>query len=453
MKRSSYGLPTRIHAGRWLYLLALAGLPVVGVAQVQTTYPTAWNPAYGGWAYEYSGTGATARPGTVVFTGNSSVPSNTPSTFTVPRGATENAGGRVYLNSTNDFDVPGSGGKKVPTNIKAPVNAASMGKALARFGAKSLPIVGTALALRDLLNELDICHYIKSGDIVQYCEKADLQVNGYGVSGFPEAFGATPDAACRSAYAIKFPNTPRPQYYGVVGSICYPSESAGSGLYAKTGVIKGGQQIDIYEENVADKIAGKSGWPTTSTIAQAVAEAMRNPQVMNDPATAIKLDSPTITGPASVPTGSTTTTNPDGSTVTRTTTTNITYNGPNITTSTTTVTNNTTNNTTTTTTTTSTGTGDAEDPCKGNPDRAGCAKLDVPEGEIPKKNFVVTYVAENLFGTGSCPADKFANIGGHSVKVWDWQQSCAYLLNYVKPLIIALATFAAYFMLSPGKTE
>lgn len=73
-------------------------------------------------------------------------------------------------------------------------------------------------------------------------------------------------------------------------------------------------------------------YPVSSSVAEAIAQAR---EVLNEP---IPLAQPEVTGPASSPGSTSTTTKPDGSTVTITQTFNHTYNGPNISTTTTTTT-------------------------------------------------------------------------------------------------------------------
>lgn len=79
-------------------------------------------------------------------------------------------------------------------------------------------------------------------------------------------------------------------------------------------------------------IASNSGWPSTSKISQAVADA-----TALQPAPAIQAV-PQVTGPATSPGESKTKVNPDGSTTTTTTTHNHTYTGPTVNTTTMTVT-------------------------------------------------------------------------------------------------------------------
>lgn len=73
-------------------------------------------------------------------------------------------------------------------------------------------------------------------------------------------------------------------------------------------------------------------YPVSSSVAEAIVQAR---EILNEP---VPLSQPEVTGPASSPGSTSTTTKPDGSTVTITQTFNHTYNGPNISTTTTTTT-------------------------------------------------------------------------------------------------------------------
>lgn len=123
-------------------------------------------------------------------------------------------------------------------------------------------------------------------------------------------------------------------------------------------------------------------------------------------------------------------------------------------TTTTVVTNNVTNNVVSNTTSTETKPEKPVDPCDANPDRVGCGTLDTPTEEIPKESKTITYSAESIFGTGSCPANLTANIGtlGKTVTVWDWQKTCEYSLP-LRALIMALAGFAAFLIVMPVKVD
>jgi len=139
-----------------------------------------------------------------------------------------------------------------------------------------------------------------------------------------------------------------------------------------------------------------------------------------------------VTGPSTVPGPGTTTTtqNPDGSSTTRTTTptTTNTYPGGGV------VNQNTTTITTTNTctgpgscsagpTTTETGP-EVEDPCKANPNRAGCANLGDPPADSPQwQNKQVDWTAEALGLPSGCPGAQNWTVGGMSL-AWSYAPAC-----------------------------
>lgn len=213
---------------------------------------------------------------------------------------------------------------------------------------------------------------------------------------------------------------------------------------------------------------------TPAIVEQAVVKAGIDPFGAQSP-------SVTVTGPASVPGASTTTSTqvrvmPGTSTEaapgytgdtqpgTRTTVTtdkhNVGYSGNVVnynttTTTTTTVTNNVTGSSSTTTgQTTTDNDSDAEDKpdlCQLHPDILACAKVeaDTPTGDIPKTSKTITYLEENAFGGGSCPADVYVNVNGQSVRAFDWGQSCSYIATYLRPLILLFGAITALFILIP----
>ena len=53
-------------------------------------------------------------------------------------------------------------------------------------------------------------------------------------------------------------------------------------------------------------------------------------------------------------------------------------------------------------------------------------------------------------GGGSCPADKVMTLHtGQTVKVWDWQQGCSWIVTYVRPILLVVASYIAVMMLVP----
>lgn len=185
------------------------------------------------------------------------------------------------------------------------------------------------------------------------------------------------------------------------------------------------------------------------------------------------------TGPASVnavPVVSTTVGPNDTTVTTSTTKTNLDYStgtspttgtqvpkvtGTTTTTTVTNVTNNITGETTTSSNTTNNpapqpdpNTEEQKDECEAHPNRAGCADLDTPDGEIPKTEKTVSYTPQTPFGGGSCPADKYQTLHtGQVLKVVDWATPCGYIADYVRPVLILLGSWMAMMLLIPGRTE
>lgn len=175
----------------------------------------------------------------------------------------------------------------------------------------------------------------------------------------------------------------------------------------------------------------------------------------------------TTTSPAQSTT-TTTTTNADNSTTTTTSVTNITYNNNII---------NTTTNTTTinkdkdgnplpdTPTDPETPPTDPETPppdpdkppedpppdlCEKNPDILACKKLEQPDPEeIPKENRQIELVSGPTFSGGSCIPDVMANVNGQSIKILETSTPCGWITDYFKPLILLLASISAVFIVMP----
>lgn len=93
---------------------------------------------------------------------------------------------------------------------------------------------------------------------------------------------------------------------------------------------------------------------------------------------------------------------------------------------------------------------DERDLCEKNPDILACQKIDteVEDSEIPKAQKTVSYQAENIWGGGSCPADKYARVGGQEIKVVDWSRDCQFVTDYVKPVALALSALIVAYILA-----
>lgn len=204
-------------------------------------------------------------------------------------------------------------------------------------------------------------------------------------------------------------------------------------------------------DDLANAIASKSGWPSTSQLPKAVARAIEL-----QPTTQVQTEPAKVTGPATS-TGTTTTTNkPDGTKDVTTVTHNHTYNNGNVTTTTTTVINNynTTNNITGTTTSTSTAPRAADpapDPktdCDKYPDSVGCAKLgDTPTSDqLNKKTSAVNVVPVSFAAGSACPQPLGFSVRGTAYTV-SYQPLCD-KLAVLKFLFLAMAGFIAALILA-----
>ncbi|MCO8251804.1 hypothetical protein [Comamonas thiooxydans] len=231
----------------------------------------------------------------------------------------------------------------------------------------------------------------------------------------------------------------------------------------------------MQENEILDKLASSSGWP--SSAARALGQMLGEPDIRTDlaPQPAGIVGPMTVPGATSKSTESVrlvpgtnveappgaTQTDPGTKTTTSTKTHPITYSGPEVKYGT--VTNNVTNitnNVTNVTTTETTKTEEAEDDNKGDqcekyPDSIACQKveLDTPDDEIPRSKATVTYSIEDSWGGGSCPADVYTNVGGQSIKAYDWQQTCGYVATYVRPILYLLCAFGALWIVMPGKAD
>lgn len=91
--------------------------------------------------------------------------------------------------------------------------------------------------------------------------------------------------------------------------------------------------------------------------------------------------------------------------------------------------------------------------CKVFPNVAACSELDTPEHELPERDVNVSFNPLNLFGSGSCPADR-----GYVSSITGASHSASFgpvcdALAILKPMFIAIAFFIAYMIILPGRNE
>lgn len=229
------------------------------------------------------------------------------------------------------------------------------------------------------------------------------------------------------------------------------------------------------EQDIADWIASRDGWPSSSAVALAgmlkypdtrriIQDYPSNGVEINGPAS-VKGKSTTATESVQLVPGTTTVappgtppsqTQPGTKTTTTTATHPITYSGSSVSHSTvnnttTNITNNTTNVTTTESKTEEVKDDKEPDHCQKYPDTIGCKEVefDTPEGEIPRKKIDVSWSPVDLgLGGGSCPAP--VQLGPD--KQFSYQATCDNLY-IIKPLVISIALFIGGMIIFGGRAE
>lgn len=338
----------------------------------------------------------------------------------------------------------------VPVNVTSKIDKVAAAKAVGSFASKLLVPLNTASALYTLGKELGVA--INSGPNGTTFQNEKTQ-NNCDTSGIPaqnasntckgngftsgSLIAEPKDATSCTAYYVCQPNN----YRITVGTVSLTTSIT---LEPMT------------REQFEDRIAQKSGWPTSSKLADVVKQAIQaGEQVEAVPQS--------ITGPASKQISKTTTTNaptatsPNPTTTTKTTTANYTYEGAKVNVNTTTVTN-VTNNAgdvidNSTTTTEAPAEKDKTDPCTDNPDRVGCATLDEPYEEIKKQTKDVTYAKESIsWAAGAiCPPPWNFSVPGVSSGNFQmrYEPFCD-VAQRMKPFIVAGAALLAMFIVMSG---
>lgn len=404
--------------------------------------------------------------------GSNGTPVLSPSAGTISTG-----GGNIKVTRTGALGLPG--GAKLPITATAKIPGAGAASLIK----KALPLVGLAaagplgVALTNLAFEMGYDLVFGFGD--PEVRKADPAVctNSpcYNYRGSQlQGWSSTAEEACWvwSTFNGK-------TYVSVSGNPgeMYCASNPGNftfQLMAQSKAVSQPSYVASTDQELADSIANKTGWPDSSAIAEALNQSQR--------ATGgtIPTEGPQVTGPTSVdgPAEVTKKPIPNG---TRETTTQTDYNcvyvdGATVmdggtvactqkttTTDKDTVTDPQTQQTTTTTTQTSETTKPADttaekpketvDPCDKNPDRVGCATLDTPDGDIPKVTKTFNYQYEELgLGNGSCPApaSTITMLGTFSV---DLTAYCDAISTFVRPLVILFGMLAAFIIASPVKVD
>jgi len=357
---------------------------------------------------------------------------------------------------TRTAQVLNPAGVKVPMSVAARVPGAAAASLLVK-GLKLAPVLGTGIALYEMAQEVGFS-LSKTADGVQVqkaptgacttapCYEYQNQYTGDGL------WYSTLDAACKSYLGQSLYGSPTTSAIAAPPNSCVFSNGSDTRTFGlatprEVAPATGGQASTL--DALRDAIAAKSGWPSGSSVSQALVDAQ------NLTGEKIQTQNPILSGPATSTGKSSTTANPDGSTTTKTTNYGHTYSGNTYTTNVVNVTSNYSPTTNTTTTTTETTTPDpAQSDCEKNPNALGCQTLnDVPDDQVPKKTETLTYEVEDLgFGAGQCPASQTVTTHIGSVTL-NMSPYCDALVTYCKPVLILLALLTAFFIVAPVKTD
>lgn len=247
------------------------------------------------------------------------------------------AGGPVLVD--RGVTLANNSGGQLTTNARVSIPPAVLGQIIRR-GLLGASVLGAGVALYDVARELgftptrasDGSVVVTKPDPTVVCTVAPC-FEYIGQAGLPTLVWRYSAAqACQNwAAYYGFP------YVGVTGSgasvLCRYTQFGNTNqftLTSRSAPVQTGTPLPSSMTELEAAIAAQSGWPSSSRVSRAVADATAQQPAPSFPAT------PTVTGPATSPGNTTSRTNPDGSTTTITQTYNHTYSGPNINTTTTT---------------------------------------------------------------------------------------------------------------------
>lgn len=422
--------PYRIPNGVFVLLLALAALPVAAQDSGMAYIPNANKPG-GNW---------------VKFTdGVSYKKVLSPAAY----------GGAIT--GTVDAIATNPSGNPVALKYSATASGAAVASALGKFAVKASgvgAVLGVGVALYDLGKELGYIFDNSTGQLVVTDNNLTQVWNvatGDGIS------SNSASSAC-----MAFVN----QYPGARGFVSLDPTALGFRCnYSQivNGTVQGYTFVDVLPGETAtnsrpsslaefeNAVASKTNWPANSNITRTLEQAQKDYDIF------LEYNPLTVTGPASTPGKTSTTTSSTGTTTTSTTTHNHSYEGANVTTSNVTVTN-ITNNAGDTTTTTTTETPVKEEPtpdqCEKNPDSIGCSEFGTPEPQqLTQKSISVQLTPVVFASSATCPADATANFQilgqSYSPKI-SYASACSAATDYIRPVILVLAIAAAGFVFVGG---
>lgn len=312
------------------------------------------------------------------------------------------AGGPVLV----DRSVPvlNNSGSPISANARVSVPPAVLGQIIKK-GLALAPVLGAGIALYDLVKELGFDAQ-KTPEGLTYS-----QVNIAGnYGGYPSIDGFCQSRGFHRGEFVSFSQQSGGTYANV--NCFWNANYSGFQIpYTETQTI-----TPVTEQAFVDAIATKSGWPSSSHVSKAVAQATSLSPAPSFPAT------PQVTGPASSPGTVKSKQNPDGSSEVKTTTHNHTYQGNTINTTTTTVTSSCTGGSCNTTTETETPKVDEQPfamPC-GVPGTPPCAVKVDDSGMPPDGGNALKQETGDIDPQKTTVLDKLAEIDEWELGDWTW---------------------------------
>lgn len=244
--------------------------------------------------------------------------------------------GSVLLRQPKTMSVPGGG--TIPIDVTGSYPKSSTAAAIGRFARKALPIASTAIALHELAKELGFG--IDRTAIPNTLNKPDPNVCS--VAPCYQYRGVHPDTGNNGPFFTTYSAfynwvdtvkgtrtvTERTQFCWTSGTYagrCGPLvkySSGGSTLGSPINSVAPATPTSVPAsiQELENAIAQKSGWPTTSALADALKEAIQDGEQ-------VQVQPQTVTGPVSSPGVSTTTINSNNTTTNQSTVNNYTYQG------------------------------------------------------------------------------------------------------------------------------
>lgn len=358
--------------------------------------------------------------------------------------------------------LPLGGGKTAPIDVRTRIVASSLGKAAGAL-LRTAPVLGTGIAVYDLLRELNFdasrdaagvlhVYRLTTGEeacIDKYPAPVNLAGGACEWSHEWKTYGApilSSDRKSCSAwvYCSADPIHPTHLVGGATDSANLKSSSGPVPITDFTGA-ETSQMSETTVEAFENEVASKSGWPVSSAVIRTVVSAI-------DKGQSIDVESPTLSGPASVLGSKTTATKADGSSTVTQTKYELSYDNSSGRLNVKEV--QTTTSTAADGTVVGTDTATQEEPaldqseCEKAPDTLGCMKAGTPEDQELSRDTKNISIASMTFRGGACPAPVAFSVFGKPYEI-SYGELCARLAS-ISALLLALSALLAAWIFADG---